>query len=116
MRRQQGPPPEPRCPTCQGEQRETTNLVCQTCGRDYSSNDRPPRPRKTPAEIRDSWDAALAVWRQYEGDKKLAALRTYGAHHTANALEAVAEQMGCPADAALIRALATEWRTRSEQT
>lgn len=23
------------CPTCQGRTRETVNMICQTCGRDY---------------------------------------------------------------------------------
>lgn len=27
---------EASCPTCSGQIRETTNLVCQTCGHDYS--------------------------------------------------------------------------------
>lgn len=27
---------ESACPTCSGRVRETTNLVCQTCGHDYS--------------------------------------------------------------------------------
>jgi hypothetical protein len=27
---------EAACPTCSGQIRETTNLVCQTCGHDYS--------------------------------------------------------------------------------
>lgn len=29
------------CPVCQGPSRETTNLVCQHCGRDYALGYRP---------------------------------------------------------------------------
>jgi len=33
------------CPTCKGSTRETTNLICQTCGFDYG------RPRITAQDI-----------------------------------------------------------------
>jgi hypothetical protein len=32
------------CPTCQGTNRQTSNMVCQTCGRDYMKDF--PRPTK----------------------------------------------------------------------
>jgi hypothetical protein len=32
------------CPTCQGYSRETTDMVCQTCGRDYMKDN--PRPTR----------------------------------------------------------------------
>lgn len=30
------------CPTCQGPRRETTGMVCQTCGTDYAAVSKPP--------------------------------------------------------------------------
>jgi hypothetical protein len=40
------------CPTCSGPIRETTNLVCQTCGRDYSKEVAMPKlPKKAVLDL-----------------------------------------------------------------